>query len=110
MLADAEKAAESAGAPDHDVDLMAAVVDSDGLAVTVLSAADIDPGGRGRRAAGPRARDGGQADPLETVAERAVEQARGLGHTYVGTEHLLLAITAGPPRELAAQDPARHGA
>ena len=27
--------------------------------------------------------------------------SRGLGHSYVGTEHLLLALTAGPTRELA---------
>ena len=102
VLADAEKAAESAGHPATSVDLMAAVVDSNGLAVTVLSAADIVPEDVVDELRG-RARDGGQADPLETVAQRAVEQARGLGHTYVGTEHLLLAITAGSRRELAAK-------
>jgi ATP-dependent Clp protease ATP-binding subunit ClpA len=37
------------------------------------------------------------------VAARAVEQARGLGHSYVGTEHLLLAITTGSRSELAAK-------
>jgi len=44
---------------------------------------------------------GGRPGGLEGAAERAVAQASALGHTYVGTEHLLLALTAGPPRELA---------
>ena len=47
-----------------------------------------------------QARDGG-AGALDDALELAVEQARGLGHSYVGTEHLLLALTAGPTRELA---------
>jgi ATP-dependent Clp protease ATP-binding subunit ClpC len=66
----------------------------------VLEAADLDPQDlldelRARQA------QGGKPGPLEEVAERAVEQARGAGHTYVGTEHLLLGLTAGPTRELA---------
>ena len=39
----------------------------------------------------------------------AVEQARGLGHSYVGTEHFLLALTAGPTRELARRTLADMG-
>lgn len=101
VLADAEKAAEAAGKKPTTVDLMAAVVASNGLAVTVLSAADIDPEDVVDELRG-RATRGGTAEPLGTVAERAVEQARGLGHSYVGTEHLLLAVTAGPRQELAA--------
>jgi ATP-dependent Clp protease ATP-binding subunit ClpA len=78
VLADAEKAAEAAGGKPTTVDLLAAVVGSNGLAVTVLSAADIVP-------------------------EDAVDHLRGRGHSYVGTEHLLLAITAGSRNELAAK-------
>jgi ATP-dependent Clp protease ATP-binding subunit ClpC len=106
VLADAEKAAESAGTKPTTVELMAAIVGSGGLAVAVLSAADIDPDDvvdevRARAAAGDGAGDG--AGALETVVELAVDQARGLGHSYVGTEHLLLALTGGPRHELAGR-------
>ena len=102
VVADAEKAAESAGEKPTTVHLMASIVESNGLAVTVLSAADIVPEDVVDELRG-RAKDGGRADALETVAERAVEQAGGLEHSYVGTEHLLLAITAGSRNELAAK-------
>ncbi len=102
VLADAEKAAEQAGEEPTTVDLMTAIVDSNGLAVTVLAAADIVPEDIVEELRG-RAKAGGRADALEAVAERAVEQARGLEHSYVGTEHLLLAITAGSRNELAAK-------
>ena len=102
VLADAEKAAEATGGKATTVELMAAVVASNGLAVTVLAAADIVPEDVVDELQG-RAKDGGRAEALETVAERAVEQARGLGHSYVGTEHLLLAITSGARNELAAK-------
>lgn len=87
--------------PATTVDLVAALADSGGLALSVLSAADVDPRDlldelRGRQ------QQGGEPGALEAVAERAVDQARGLSHTYVGTEHLLLGLTAGPPTELAA--------
>jgi ClpA/ClpB-like protein/post-segregation antitoxin CcdA len=100
VLADAEKAAQEADRPATSVDLVASLVDSGGLAVVVLEAADLDPQDlldelRARQA------QGGTPGPLEDVADRAVEQARGVGHGYVGTEHLLLGLTAGPTRELA---------
>jgi len=102
VVADAEKAAQAAGVKPTTVELMAAVVESNGLAVTVLSAADIVPEDVVDELRG-RAKSGGKAEALETVARRAAEQARGLEHTYVGTEHLLLAITAGSRNELAAK-------
>src|SRR5262245_13987203 len=100
VLADAEKAAEESGRTPTTVDLVAALVESGGLAVVVLEAAELDPGDlidelRARHA------QGGKPGTLEEVAARAVEQARGVGHSYVGTEHLLLGLTAGPTRELA---------
>ncbi len=102
VLADAEKAAEAAGEQPSTVHLMASVVESNGLAVTVLAAADIVPEDVVDELRG-RAHDGGRADALETVAQRAVDQARGLEHSYVGTEHLLLALTSGARSELAAR-------
>ena len=62
--------------------------------------ADIDPEDLLDEVRARQARDGG-AGSLDALVERSIEQARGLGHSYVGTEHLLLGITAGPPRELA---------
>ena len=70
-----------------------------GLALVVLDAAEIDARDLVDEVSA-RATRGGGAGSLDEVAERAVEQAQGLGHTYVGTEHLLLGLTAGPQREL----------
>jgi ATP-dependent Clp protease ATP-binding subunit ClpC len=102
VLADAEKAADAAGRAPTTVDLVAAIVESHGLAVAVLSAADIDPDDVVDELRG-RATSASRVDTLDAVAERAVEQARALGHPYVGTEHLLLAVTAGSRQELAAK-------
>lgn len=92
-------AAREAAAEPTSVELMASLAESGGLAVTVLTAADLDPQDvvdelRARQ------KSGGTAGALDEVAALAVEQARGLGHSYVGTEHLLLAMTGGPTREL----------
>ena len=100
VLADAEKAAETAGQEATSVDVMAAIVESGGLAVAVLTAAGLDPDDVVDELRG-RAKNGGKPAALDAVAGLAVEQARGLGHSYVGTEHLLLALTGGPQRELA---------
>ena len=101
VLADAEKSAEQASERATTVELVEALVGSGGLALAVLRAADIEPADlvdelRARAKRGDRT-----VASLESVADRAVDQARGLGHSYVGTEHLLLGITAGPPGELA---------
>ncbi|WP_151081625.1 Clp protease N-terminal domain-containing protein [Nocardioides cynanchi] len=101
VLADAEKLAEAAGHEPTTVDLVAALVESGGLAVVVLESADLEPLDLYAELRARADQDPGAAGPLEALAERAVEQARGLGHTYVGTEHLLLGLTAGPTRELA---------
>jgi ATP-dependent Clp protease ATP-binding subunit ClpA len=92
--------AGTAGEAPTSVDLAAALADSGGLALVVLEAADLDPQDVVDELRARQSRDGG-AGSLDDVAERAVEQARGLGHTYVGTEHLLLGLTSGPTRELA---------
>jgi ATP-dependent Clp protease ATP-binding subunit ClpC len=100
VLADAERLAEERGEPATTVDLVTALVESGGLAVVVLEAADLEPQDLVDELRG-RAVRGGSPGPLDACAERAVEQARGLGHSYVGTEHLLLGLTGGPTRELA---------
>ncbi|MDX6357107.1 MAG: hypothetical protein QOH37_161 [Nocardioidaceae bacterium] len=100
VLADAEKLAEVAGRPATTLDLVAALVESGGLAVVVLESADLEPQDLLDELRA-RATQGGVAGSLEELAERAVEQARGCGHSYVGTEHLLLGLTAGPTREVA---------
>jgi ATP-dependent Clp protease ATP-binding subunit ClpA len=100
VLADAEQLARASGQQPTTVDLVAALVESGGLAVVVLEAADLEPQDLLDELRA-RATQGGVAGPLEELAERAVEQARGCGHSYVGTEHLLLGLTAGPTREVA---------
>jgi ATP-dependent Clp protease ATP-binding subunit ClpC len=100
VLADAEQLAEGRGEPATTVDLVAALVESGGLAVVVLEAADLEPQDLVDELRARAAR-GGSPGALEELAERAIEQARGLGHSYVGTEHLLLGLTSGPTRELA---------
>src|SRR6476646_9479048 len=35
-------------------------------------------------------------EPARAVVARALEEARGFGHRYLGTEHLLLALSAEP--------------
>jgi ATP-dependent Clp protease ATP-binding subunit ClpA len=100
VMADAEKLADASSHQPTTVDLVAALVESGGLAVVVLEAADLDPQDLLAELRA-RAAQGGTSGPLEELAERAVEQARGCGHSYVGTEHLLLGLTAGPTREVA---------
>jgi ATP-dependent Clp protease ATP-binding subunit ClpC len=100
VLADAEKGAEADGRSATSVDLVAALVESGGLAVTVLTAAGLEPEDVVDELRA-RSTSSDASGALEDVAELAVEQARGLEHTYVGTEHLLLALTGGPRRELA---------
>jgi ATP-dependent Clp protease ATP-binding subunit ClpA len=94
------RARESATGDATTVDLVGSLVESGGLALSVLEGADIDPEDLLAELKARHARDGG-AGSLDDLVERSVEQARGLGHSYVGTEHLLLGIAAGPPRELA---------
>jgi ATP-dependent Clp protease ATP-binding subunit ClpA len=100
VLADAEKLADASSRQPTTVDLVAALVESGGLAVVVLESADLEPQDLLEEL---RAREGRgeNAGPLDALAERAVEQARGLGHSYVGTEHLLLGLTGGPTREVS---------
>jgi ATP-dependent Clp protease ATP-binding subunit ClpA len=100
VLADAERLAETDARPATTVDLVAALVESGGLAVVVLESADLDPHDLVDELRARAAR-GEVPGSLDDLAGRAVEQARGCGHSYVGTEHLLLGLTGGPTREVA---------
>ena len=101
-------AREAADGEPTTVDLVGAMVASGGLALSVLEAADIAPEDFHDEVRARQARDGG-AGALDDALVLAVEQARGLGHSYVGTEHMLLALTAGPTRELARRTLADMG-
>jgi ClpA/ClpB-like protein/post-segregation antitoxin CcdA len=101
-------ARDSASAEPTTVDLVAAMVDSGGLALSVLEAADITPEDLVDELRARAARDGG-AGTLDAALALAIEQSQGLGHSYVGTEHFLLALTAGPTRELARRTLADMG-
>lgn len=98
MVADAR--GRATGEEATTVELVDALVASGGLALAVLESVDIDPEDFADELKARHAKHGG-AGPLDAALERAVDQARGFGHSYVGTEHVLLALTAGPTRELA---------
>ncbi|GIH96273.1 Clp protease N-terminal domain-containing protein [Planobispora siamensis] len=63
--------------------LLAALARDDNVAVAVLTRLGVDAGGARIRAPG--------AD-LHGIVAQARHQAAGLGHGYIGTEHLLLAL------------------
>lgn len=75
------------------------------LALTVLRVLDVDPEDLITELRGlirSRAKDRLKAGPLDDACARAVEQAVALGHNYIGCEHLLLGLIAGPDDELTA--------
>lgn len=96
------EAAASGSTRPTTIDLVRALNDSGGLALAVLRAADIEPADLLAELVAREDRDA-RAGDLNAAAERAVDQARGLEHSYVGTEHLLLGLTAGPDGERAAE-------
>lgn len=74
------------------VDLLAAVVEEGGnLALTVLATLDVEPPDVLAEARGL----GGGTD-LAAALERAPTEALRLEHHYIGCEHLLLGLAAGP--------------
>ncbi|MDF5752893.1 Clp protease N-terminal domain-containing protein [Spongiactinospora sp. TRM90649] len=79
------------------------------LALHVLRAAEIEPEQVGRALAAQTSRSGGSAPPetpdgetarfsgpAANALEMAVAEAHGLGHNYIGCEHLLLGLIAEP--------------
>ncbi|KAB8194473.1 AAA domain-containing protein [Nonomuraea phyllanthi] len=90
------------GAPDLDVlDILDALIDDDAISTT-LRTAGVDPGrlrDRIDEVAGP-GEAGEPPTTLSPAAKRAILDAqrvsRALGSSYIGPEHLLLAIAANP--------------
>jgi ATP-dependent Clp protease ATP-binding subunit ClpA len=76
------------------------------LALVVLRSLDVDPQDllaetRATVSTGLRGRGGRpdadlSEDVLAGVKQRSTEEARALGHNYIGCEHLLLALVGGP--------------
>src|SRR6185369_3066570 len=73
------------------------------LALHVLRAVEIEPGAAGRELARPGPDEPATGDtglrfssPAANALELAVTEATGLGHNYVGCEHLLLGLVAEP--------------
>ncbi|MFC5949655.1 Clp protease N-terminal domain-containing protein [Pseudonocardia lutea] len=74
------------------VDLLAAVVEEGGnLALTVLATLDVEPPDVLAEARGL-----GEGTDLAAALERATTEALRLEHNYIGCEHLLLGLAAGP--------------
>ncbi|WP_170990909.1 Clp protease N-terminal domain-containing protein [Herbidospora galbida] len=102
VLADQEAVAAHAPqvAPEH---VMAALL-KNGNGVAVLCLRRLGAGPR-ELADAPQADDPPTTHGITAVLEQARHQAHLLGHRYIGTEHLLLALAEEAPDLLA-----RHGA
>jgi ATP-dependent Clp protease ATP-binding subunit ClpA len=104
-----ELAVEAAGSRDAatSVDLVAALIEQgNNLALAVLRSVDIDQDDlmtelRATAAAARRASDDIVAATLVEVGDRAAAAAAEWGNNFVGCEHVLLAILAGPPADPA---------
>jgi Clp amino terminal domain, pathogenicity island component len=78
--------------PTTTVELLNALVEeSENLAVTVLAAIDVEPPD-----VVAEARGHGRGTDLRGALDRAVSEAVRLQHNFVGCEHLLLGLAAGP--------------
>ncbi|MEV6971229.1 Clp protease N-terminal domain-containing protein [Hamadaea sp. NPDC051192] len=88
--------------PATTADLLAAIVDeNENLALRVLRSMDIEPQELSAALAARHARpaepsDQRYEDALKETLRLAVTEAMGLGHNYVGSEHLLLGLIAEP--------------
>ena len=80
------------------------------LARAVLSALDIEPDDVLDEARALLRRDPSSVGPMDDVVPRAVAEAERMGHNYVGTEHLLVALSDGPAEELVTMTLNRMGA
>ncbi|NHC44116.1 Clp protease N-terminal domain-containing protein [Motilibacter aurantiacus] len=101
VIAAAQNEARTAGnasiTPAHLV--LGLLTEPDGLAVKALAAQSVDPAAvrqAGAAALPPRTESAPELVPFDADARKALEltfrEALRLGHNYVGTEHLLLAL------------------
>jgi ATP-dependent Clp protease ATP-binding subunit ClpA len=97
-----EAARVSAGERDpRTVHLLGTVIGGEqNLARAVLTALDIEPDDVIDEVRALMRRDPSSLGPMDDVVPRAVEEAERMGHNYVGTEHLLIALSNGPDEEL----------
>lgn len=89
-------ARDSAAGPVTTTDLLNGLLDEGGnLAVQVLRSMEIDPE---QLRLAPSAEPGEHSfsDPATNALELTVGEATGLGHNYVGCEHLLIGLAAEP--------------
>ena len=107
-LALATEAAAAAHRPASSVELLEGLLDeANNLAVAVLRGLDVDPEDLRSelRATGSATRRASDTFPpaasLDEVCERAAQAAVLLGQNYIGCEHLLLGLLAGPQEDPA---------
>lgn len=82
------------------LDLLDGIVEGvDNLGVILLTSHGIDPAQLSQEL---RHQPQDEADSLTTVICRAVDEAEGLGHGWLGCEHLLLGLAGGNEGELVA--------
>ncbi|GAA3335091.1 hypothetical protein GCM10020358_01970 [Amorphoplanes nipponensis] len=100
VVALAITAARDAGAPTVGTGhlLRAMITEGDNLALRVLRAMEIDPAAlswadKDEPGGGPGLR---YSTPAANALEMLIAEASGLGHNYVGCEHLLIGLAAEP--------------
>ena len=100
VIALAIEAARAAGAPNVGTGhlLRAMITEGQNLALRVLRAMDIDPAALSwadtdEPGGGPGLR---YSTPAANALEMLIAEATGLGHNYVGCEHLLIGLAAEP--------------
>jgi len=105
ILAIAQESADAHGRTTSSPDIVSALLEEGhNLALTVLAALDVDPADlyqecRAIEATRLRAGESEPESDAPTVVEilgRSADEALALEHNYIGSEHLLLGIAAGP--------------
>ncbi|MCW2540774.1 MAG: peptidase [Frankiales bacterium] len=104
----AKQRAESEDRTPDSLDVVRGLITEGGsLALVVLKTIDVDPDDLlSESEANYRTSKRGKASTpstLDEVLQAAHDEALGLGHNYIGCEHLLLALAAGPATDPVAQ-------
>jgi ATP-dependent Clp protease ATP-binding subunit ClpC len=104
----ARQRAESEDRTPDSLDVVRGLITEGGsLALVVLKTIDVDPDDLlSESEATYRTSKRGKASmpsTLDEVLQRALAEATELGHNYIGCEHLLLALAAGPAADPVAQ-------
>jgi ATP-dependent Clp protease ATP-binding subunit ClpA len=106
VLSIATRAADREHRSATSADVVDGLVEEGGnLALVVLRTLDVDPAdlqAESRATQNAAQREGAPSATLEEIGDRATTEALNLGHNYIGCEHLLLALIAGPQDEPTA--------